>query len=208
MMYVWYMKSTITFLSLLWLCTFACLAQSNASKDKTFALNYLKQTETDVLNSVKGLSKAQISFKPDSAWSVDECIKHIAASEKELWAMVDGALKAPANPALRANIKSTDSALVKAVEDRSHKAKTFAALEPANSPYKTVPEALAAFKETREKLIAFIKSASEDNLRNHVSTLPLGTYDAQQLILLIAAHSKRHTSQIKEVMANPAFPKK
>ncbi|MCD8741011.1 DinB family protein [Mucilaginibacter roseus] len=203
------MKSTITFLSLLWLCTFACLAQPNASKDKTFAVNYLKQTEADVLNSVKGLSKAQLSFKPDSStWSIEECIKHIAASEKELWAMVDGALKAPANPELRAKIKGTDSALVKAVEDRSHKAKTFAALEPANSPYKTVPEALAAFKENREKLITFIQSASADNLRNHVSTLPLGTFDAQQLILLIAAHSKRHTSQIKEVIANQAFPKK
>lgn len=176
-------------------------------KEREYAIKFLTQTEEGVFNDVKGLTEAQLQFKaaPDK-WSVEDCVKHIAASETNLWNMVDASLKQAANPEKRAGIKFNDEQLVGAVEDRSHKSKTFAALEPANSPYKTLPEALAAFKENREKLIAFIKTTDQD-LRNHVSVLPIGTYDAYQFVLLIAAHSNRHTQQIDEVKASADFPK-
>jgi hypothetical protein len=35
----------------------------------------------------------------------------------------------------------------------------------------------------------------------------LGPLDAYQWILLISAHSERHTKQIEEVKADPNFPK-
>lgn len=177
-------------------------------KEREYAIKYLKETETGVYKAIKGLSEAQLNFKPTvDKWSVLECVKHIAAAEKELWAMAQPTLNQAPNPEKRAEIKITDEALVKAVEDRSHKSKTFAALEPANSPYQTEAEALAAFKENREKLIAFVKN-TEDDLRNHVIVLPVGTYDTYQYILLIAGHSNRHTQQIDEVKADPNFPKK
>ncbi|MCP9750650.1 DinB family protein [Ferruginibacter sp. HRS2-29] len=186
--------------------TIASTVQLTA-KEKDDAVKLLSETETGVFNSVKGLSAAQLAFKPAAdKWSVEEGIKHIAAAEKSLWAMVDDLLKQPANPEKRAEIKFTDADLVKAVEDRSHKSKTFAMLEPANSPYKTTEEALVAFKENREKLIDFIKTTQLD-LRNHVAVLPIGTYDAYQFVLLIASHSNRHTQQIEEVKANEQFPK-
>lgn len=177
-------------------------------KEREYAINFLKETETGVFNAVKGLSNDQLNFKPaPDRWSILECVKHIAAAENELWAMAQPTLKQPANPEKRADIKITDKALVEAVEDRSHKTKTFSAIEPANSPYKTLDEALAGFKENREKLIAFVKNTKED-LRNHVVVLPVGTYDTYQYILLIAGHSNRHTQQIAEVKADPHFPKK
>ena len=111
--------------------------------------------------------------------------------------MAEPALTQPANPEKRVEIKFSDDDLIKAVEDRSRKSKTFAALEPANSPYTSVPEALAAFKSGRDKLIALVKATKTD-LRNHVLVLPVGTYDSYQFILLIAAHSNRHTQQIEE----------
>ncbi|TSD64908.1 DinB family protein [Inquilinus sp. KBS0705] len=171
------------------------------------AIQLLTQTNSGVFDAVKGLSEEQLNFKPAAdKWSVADCIKHIAAAEKELWAMAEPALSQPANPEKRADIKFSDDDLIKAVEDRSHKSKTFAALEPANSPYKTVPEALAAFKAQRERLISLVKDTKAD-LRNHVLVLPVGTYDSYQFILLIAAHSNRHTQQIDEVKANAEFPK-
>jgi hypothetical protein len=121
--------------------------------------------------------------------------------------MVEQSLQQPANPDKRKEIKFTGQELIKAVEDRSQKSKTFAALEPANSPYKTLAEALASFKENRHKLIAFVENTKED-LRNHVSVLPIGTYDAYQFILFIFAYTKRHTQQIKEVKAAIDFPKR
>jgi len=177
------------------------------TSEREKAVQLLKQTEAGVFDAIKGLSEAQLNFKaaPDK-WSVAECIKHIAAAEKELWAMAEPALTQPANPEKRAEIKFSDNDLIKAVEDRTHKSQTFAALEPANSPYKTVSEALAAFKAGREKLITLIGN-TKANLRNHVVILPVGTYDSYQFVLLIAAHSNRHTQQIDEVKANTDFPK-
>jgi hypothetical protein len=48
-------------------------------------------------------------------------------------------------------------------------------------------------------------------LRDHAIDSPgdgkYGKWDAYQFVLLIAAHSERHTNQIKEVNADPNFPK-
>jgi hypothetical protein len=180
---------------------------SLTSQERDYAIKFLKETEAGVFNAMRGLNEAQLAYKPAAdRWSVAECVKHIAAAETTLWAMADSSLKLPTNPEKRVEIKFTDQQLVKAVEDRSHKSKTFAALEPANSPYQSVAEALAAFKENREKLIAFVKN-TKDDLRGHVLILPIGTYDAYQFILLISAHSNRHTQQIEEVIAGTNFPK-
>jgi len=193
------------------LSTYTSIAQEKTTimtpQEKDYAIRFLKETEAEVFNSVKGLSEAQLKFKPaTNKWSAEECIKHIAAAERELWAMAEPVLSQPANPEKKVDIKFTDEQLVKAVEDRSHQSKTFAALEPDNSPYRSVAEALNAFKENRDKLIVFVNSTQED-LRNHIMVLPLGTYDVYQFILLISAHSNRHTQQIEEVKNNISFPK-
>jgi len=178
------------------------------AQERDYAVQFLKETESGVFDAVKSLNGERSTFKPAAGkWSVEDCVKHIAAAEKVLWAMIEESLKQPANPEKRQGIKFTDQQLIKVVEDRSQKSKTFQALEPANSNYKTMAEALASFKEEREKLITFVKSTRED-LRNHVSVLPIGTYDAYQFILLISAHSNRHTQQIEEIKANIDFPKK
>lgn len=178
------------------------------AKERDYAVQFLKETESGVFDAVKNLNNAQSTFRPGAGkWSVEDCVKHIAEAEKVLWAMIEESLKHPANPEKRQGIKFTDQQLIKAVEDRSQKSKTFEALEPANSNYKTMAEALASFKENREKLMNFVKSTKED-LRNHVAVIPIGTYDAYQFILLISAHSNRHTQQIEEIKANIDYPKK
>ncbi|GEO07831.1 DinB family protein [Segetibacter aerophilus] len=177
-------------------------------QERNYATKFLNETEQGVFDAVKNLSEAQLKFKPaPEKWSIEECLEHIAVAETNLWAMVTESLKQPANSEKRAEVKMTDEQLVGAVKDRAHKSKTFEALEPANAPYKTAAEAVASFKENREKLVAFVKTSNED-LRAHISALPIGTYDAYQLILLIAGHSNRHTQQIEEVKANPSFPKR
>jgi len=204
-------KTTLVLMALTIFAAHKGIAQQKTTiltvQEKDDAIQYLKETEAGVLNSIKGLSAAQLNFKPaEDKWSVEDCIKHISAAEKELWAMAEPVLKQPVNPDKRAEIKFRDDELIKAVEDRSHKSKTFAVLEPKNSPYKTLQEALSAFRKNREKLIAFIRSNPQD-LRNHILVLPVGTYDAYQFILLISAHSKRHTAQIDEIKNNSNFPK-
>jgi hypothetical protein len=49
---------------------------------------------------------------------------------------------------------------------------------------------------------------TQDDLRGHFFDHPvLKTLDTYQWILLLSAHSQRHTAQLNEVKANPNFPK-
>jgi hypothetical protein len=100
----------------------------------------------------------------------------------------------------------SDAEVMKNIEDRSRKVKTFAPFEPQSTAYKTTEEAIASFKENRSWLIEYIKHTDAD-LRNHVATLPVGSFDCYQMILFIGTHSNRHMQQINEVKADPAFPK-
>lgn len=79
-------------------------------------------------------------------------------------------------------------------------------MEPQNTPYKSLDEALTSFKNDRAKLIEYVKTTDAD-LRNHVVAMPFASFDSYQMILFIGAHSKRHTEQIEEVKADPNFPK-
>ncbi len=176
-------------------------------KEKKDAADLLFKTEQGVFKSLEGMSVAQLNFKaaPDK-WSIAECVKHIAASETELWQMTDAALKKPANPEKRSEIKASDDQLVQMIESRAQKVKTTPPLEPQNTPYKSTADALSSFFENREKLIEYVKTTNDD-MRDHVLTLPFGSFDSYQMVMFIAAHSNRHTQQIEEVKADPNFPK-
>jgi len=179
---------------------------SLTSKERKFAANHLKETKSDFLKSVKDLSKSQLDFKPaPDKWSVKECAYHIAIAEKNLWETLDAAMKQPANPEKRSEIKMTDDQIIKLLEDRSRKFKTTEKFEPQNTPFKTLDEALESFKTLRNDHIKYMKNTTED-LRNHVAQLPVGWIDCYQICLFMSAHSNRHSQQIEEVKTDPNFP--
>ena len=187
---------------------FAGTISDNAisKSERKFAAGLMKDTYKAAIGSTKGLSEAQLNFKaaPDK-WSVKECMYHIAGAEKLLWSLLEGAVKAPANPEKRAEIKVTDEMIVKMVEDRTQKAQAPEPIQPKNTGFDNLDAAIADFKTTRMEHIKYIKNSTED-LRNHVVQMPFGWIDCYQLYLMIAAHSNRHTQQINEVKANASFP--
>ena len=201
------MKKLLFIVPALLLFSFITADNTLSKKERKSAASLLKDTESGVLNSVKGLSDAQLKYKPaPDRWSVEECLKHIAISEQMIWGMIDNTMKQPANPDKRIDIKVTDDDIIKRLEDRSTKIKTMDPLKPENTPFTSAADALASFKDNRGKLIDYVKK-TQDDLRDHIASLPIGTYDCYQLILLIGAHSNRHTQQIEEVKADPNFPK-
>ena len=178
-----------------------------SKKERDFAVKFLTETKNGVADAIKGLSEAQLKYKPaPDRWSIEECVKHIAVTEQALWQMTDGVLKQPANPAMRDSVKATDDQLIKKIEDRTEKVKTYDPLKPENTPYKSTSEALASFQASRAKLIEYVNTTNDD-LRNHVASLPIGKFDSYQMILFMGGHSNRHTQQIEEVKADPNFPK-
>ena len=201
------MKKLSILLTALLLFSFKTKNNSITEQERKTAIDLLQQTEQGVINSIEGLSDAQLNFKPaPDKWSVVECVKHIAFTEQSLWQMTNGAIQQQPNPEKRSEIKATDEQVVQMIESREKKVKTAPPMEPPNTPYKSLDEALQSFKKDREKLIEYVKTTNDD-LRNHVVTLPPGSFDSYQMILFIGAHSKRHTKQIEDVKADPNFPK-
>jgi hypothetical protein len=181
---------------------------SLSKKERKFIVHHLKETKADFLKSVKDLSEAQLNFKPAAdKWSVKECAQHLALAEAGLWQWAEMTLKQPANPEKRAEIKMTDDAMLKGVTNRAQKAQAPENFQPKNAKWATLDETLTAYKEQRMKLIDYMKNTTED-MRGHIAVeTPFGPIDSYQIVLLISAHSNRHTQQINEVKANPDFPK-
>jgi hypothetical protein len=201
------MKKLFLFIAVLGTLSFSVSGDTISKKEKKYAAKFLKETKKQVSEAVKGLSEAQLKFKPaPDVWGVEDCLKHIAITEQALWGMVDAALKQPATPEKRSEVKMTDEEVIKKIEDRSTKVKTYDPMKPENTPFKSAAEALESFSQNRDKLIEYVKKTDAD-LRNHVIALPFGSLDGYQFILFISAHSNRHMQQINEVKAHPDFPK-
>jgi hypothetical protein len=177
-------------------------------EERKFALDYFQKTKDRFLKDVKGLSEAQLSFKADtSRWSVAQCIEHIALAESLLWQWTQGMLKQPAAPEKRTEIKYTNEKLIASTIDRSAKFKAPEQLQPVGK-FPSTAAALQAYTARRDSTMAYVATTTDD-LKNHFIVHPVfGTLDIYQAMLLLAAHSERHTLQIEEVMANPNFPKK
>lgn len=180
-------------------------AQELSPADKQKALAYLESTKKDVLDATKGLSAAQWNFKPGpDRWSIAECMEHIAAAEDYIRGMIEnGVMKAPAAPGR--DVAAIDAGIIANVPDRTVKRQAPDEIKPTNrfgSPQGSIDH----FVESRAKTEDFVKATL--GLRDHAADSPAGQkWDAYEFVLLIAAHSERHTNQIKEVKADPNYPK-
>ncbi|HSZ85358.1 MAG TPA: DinB family protein [Puia sp.] len=177
------------------------------AEERKFAIDYFNKTKERLLNDVKGLSAAQLNFKADSTrWSVAQCVEHIALAETLIWQYISATVKQPPTPEKKSQSKYTDEQLIQLTIDRSKKFKAPEPLQPVGK-FANTDEALKYYTNRRDSTIAYIGN-TQDDLKNHYLTHPvMGTLNLYQALLLIAAHSERHTLQLEEVKANPNFPK-
>jgi len=176
---------------------------TQAERDRAVA--ELTASRQQFLDSVAGLSPAQWNFKPDEkTWSVAECAEHIAVSEDVIFGYVSKVVQGPAAPDKKSAV--TDDFILTAVVNRTQKFQAPEALRPTHR-FATPQETIDHFKQSREHTIAYVRD-TQDDLRAHFFDHPvLKTMDTYQWILLISAHSQRHTAQLNEVKSNPNFPK-
>jgi hypothetical protein len=183
-------------------------AQTLTQHEREFAMSHLHATRKMFLDSIAGLTPEQWTFKaaPDR-WSIAECAEHIATSEDFMFGLVTSQLmKSPADPAKKAEVKGKDEVIVKQVPERTQKFKAPDVIAPKNR-WSTPDAIVAHFKEGRDRSIAYVDT-TQDDLRDHFAPHPaLGVLDGYQWILLMSAHSERHTEQINEVKADPKYPK-
>jgi hypothetical protein len=189
-------------------CAATVRAQDVSQADKDRALAYLESTKKGVMDATKGLSDAQWNFRaaPDR-WSIAEVMEHLAAAEDMIRGMdQEQVMKSPAiSPRDPEELKKIDATVLAQVPDRSHKIQAPDPLKPTNR-FGSPAEAEKHFLESRVVTEEYLKTAPD--LRAHVIDSPMGVkLDGYEWVLLIAAHSERHTKQMLEVKADPNFPK-
>src|SRR6202011_4602542 len=115
-------KVSRLFGTLLFLVTVA-FGQALTQADKEKAAKYLDETRDGVVAATKGLSEAQMKFKPaPDRWSVAETLEHIVLVEDSLLQNVtDKVMKSPPGAADRDTAK-IDAMVLAMIPDRSHKA--------------------------------------------------------------------------------------
>jgi hypothetical protein len=91
------------------------------------------------------------------------------------------------------------------VGNRTQKVKAPEPIVPSGK-FATPADAAKEFAARRDKSLEYARTSTDD-LRVHVAKGPLGTMDSYQFLLLMAAHTGRHTDQIREVQANADYPK-
>ncbi|MCA1560189.1 MAG: DinB family protein [Acidobacteria bacterium] len=180
-------------------------AQQLSQADRDAAVEHLQETKENFLKSIANLSDAQWKFKaaPDR-WSIAEVAEHIAISESTILGLItDKIMKAP--PVAKDPAGPTDEKVIAAVTDRSQKAQAPEMLKPTNR-YPTREALTKEFTTARERTIDYVKTTGDD-LRGHSAPHPaMKMIDAYQWVLLLSAHSARHTAQIEEVKASAGYP--
>lgn len=183
----------------------AAHAQDATAADKEKALALLENSKKGVLAATKGLSPDQWNFKPaPDKWSIAECMEHIAAAEDFIRGQIEqNILKAPAAP--DRDIAKIDAGILANVPDRTNKVQAPEPLKPTNR-FGSPDAAIKHFVDSRAKTEEFLKATPD--LRGHAVDSPGGgaKWDAYEFILLIGAHSERHTKQIEEIRASPGYP--
>ncbi len=189
-------------------CAATVRAQDVSQADRDRALAYLESTKKAVVDATKGLSDAQWNFRPaPDRWSIAEVMEHLAAAEDMIRGMdQDQVMKSPAiSPRDPEELKKIDAGVLAQVPDRSHKIAAPEPLKPTNR-FGSPADAEKHFLESRATTEQYLKTTTD--LRAHAADSPMGVkMDGYEWILLIAAHSERHTKQMLEVKADPNYPK-
>jgi uncharacterized damage-inducible protein DinB len=177
------------------------------AEERSFGLQQFQTTHDNFLKSIAGLSQKQWTFKPaPDRWSVAEVAEHITVSESTIFGLVQKTMQSPAAPEKRELVKGKDQLILQRMPDRSHKAQAPEMLRPTGR-WATEADLTKAFEDSRKANMDYIRTTNDD-LRDHFFDHPVfGPLDGYQWLLLISAHSARHTEQIEEVKADPNFPK-
>lgn len=188
-------KSTLLFALSFFVVT--AFAQTSEA-DKEFAIKYLNATHQNIVDVVSSLSEEAWNYTPQAGgWSAANCLEHILVTEATFTGLAMNTVSQ--SEASEADLSGVDGMLIGMMANRGTKVTTAPQFEPSGR-WNTKAEMLTALEESRTKLIDYINS-SDVNLRNYKASLPFGEVDMVQLMLVISAHSQRHTFQMNEVLS-------
>ena len=177
-----------------------------SSKERRWLTHHLKETRSEVFQSVQGLSQAQLAFRPaPGQWTIEEHLLHLVLAEQSLRRLADATLQQRASAATQSSLSTTDGEILQ-LKEGARDSIFQKAFPPEKAPWKNARQAEAAFKENRAYLMKFVRTSTDD-LRHHVVHTPYGPSDVYQLLLALSTHTAWHTRQIAAIKASADFPR-
>ncbi|MBZ2179298.1 MAG: DinB family protein [Acidobacteriota bacterium] len=188
-------------------------AETLGQGERDRAMSHLHATRKLFVDATANLSEAQWSFKPGPArWSVAECAEHLAESETFLRGLLTGTLeKAPVDEAKREarrqDREAMDAKVAAMISDRTQKAQAPEPLRPMGK-LGGREQVIGLFRQRRDETITMVEQTKGDLRGRYFAMSPAVEMDLYQMFFMISAHTERHVKQMREVMADPGFPKR
>jgi DinB superfamily len=163
---------------------------------------HLEMTGAWLTDEVTGLTPAQIDFRRQpEAWTIAQVVEHLVVVAPIYWQDLQSALKQPAGDRKSA---MTDADVLWYGIDRTRREQAIPTERPTGQ-LRDLRTAMDTYRKHHDRLLQYVKT-THDDLRSHI--VQRQSCDAYQWALLISTHEQRHILQIREIKADPKFPKK
>jgi len=164
-----------------------------------------------LLQSVSGLSDAQLNHKADeAAWSVSDVLNHVSLVDEANAKLTSNMLKRARASSLPPD-RSPQASEIHSMDEifpRMQAARFQAPEFVAPHSHAPVDESLARLKVSRERMLANVEQLDGYDLSELTHSHPFaGELNAYQWILMAGAHEFRHAQQINRMKSQPGFPK-
>jgi hypothetical protein len=196
------MRKPILISALLLFATDSPGAAELAELDRQRLVAHLQMTASWLIDEVSNLSGAQLEFRSaPGTWSIMEVLEHLIVVGPIYWEDLQKAVQAP--PSGRA-LSSGDAEILWYGIDRTHRESALAS-ESAKGQLRDLRVGLDTYRKQHARLLQYART-TKDELRSRIVNRQ--GCDAYQWALLMSTHEQRHILQIREIKADPKFPKK
>jgi hypothetical protein len=176
-------------------------AASLTALERQRLIAHLEMTSAWLPDEVSGLSAAQLQFRPaPGVWSILEVIEHLNIAGPIYWRQFHEAME---GPVVRSAPLGSDEDILWYGIDRTWREKAIPS-EDAKGQVRDLRAAMDSLRGLHREMLKYAKTTGDD-LRGHY--VKRQKSDAYQWLLLISTHEQRHILQIREIKANPKFPK-
>jgi hypothetical protein len=162
---------------------------------------HLTMTESWLIDEVTDLSSDQLAFRPSpGSWNIMEVVEHLVVVGPIYWDDLQRAVK---GRRLDRDLSNGDAHILWYGIDRTRPETAIPSERPPGR-LRDIRAGLDALRKDHARLVEYVKT-TKDDLRHRL--VERQACDAYQWALLIATHEQRHILQIREIKADPKFPK-
>lgn len=168
-----------------------------APQEQSEIVKCLADSRNDFRSAAEGVSEEHAKAHPEAGrWSVLECVEHIVLAEGRFL----GWLRNPSGAEVPPIDKQKEAKLLLGVASRSQRVNAPEPVHPKGR-FTTLAEALAEFDAVRASSIQFAESKGAGLYTLAAKHAFFGPVNGAEVMVLIAAHARRHAAQIREIRA-------